>query len=99
MIWEELNPTLVFTDVDVSSSDDVMHQIGGALIREGYAKNSYIQALIERESKFPTGLDVDGYGVAIPHTNGSYSFVRKMALMLPSVRFVFLKSRPIFRQI
>ena len=69
MIWEELNPALVFTDVDVSSSDDIMHQIGGAFIREGYAKESYIQALIERENEFPTGLDVDGYGVAIPHTN------------------------------
>lgn len=69
MIWEQLNPALVFTDVNVSSWDDVMHQIGGAFTREGYTKESYVQALIERESEFPTGLDVDGYGVAIPHTN------------------------------
>lgn len=69
MIWEELNPSLVFTDVDASSSDAVMEQIGGALIREGYAKDSYIQALIEREREYPTGLEVDGFGVAIPHTN------------------------------
>lgn len=84
MIWEELNPDLVFTDVDASSSDDVMHQIGGALIREGYTKESYTQALMERESEFPTGLDVDGYGVAIPHTNVAH--VNKAGIAIAVLR-------------
>lgn len=28
--------------------------------------------MIEREKEFPTGLDIDGFGVAIPHTNVSH---------------------------
>ena len=49
-----------------------MEQLGETLIKEGYAKESYIQALITREQEFPTGLDVDGVGVAIPHTDVSH---------------------------
>ena len=72
MIWEELNPALVLTDVEVTDSKGVMKKVGGALIDAGYAKESYIDALIKRESEFPTGLDVDGFGVAIPHTDVSH---------------------------
>lgn len=72
MIWEELAPSLIFTDVEAASYEDVMTTLGGALIQEGYAKESYVEGLIEREKEFPTGLDIDGFGVAIPHTNVSH---------------------------
>lgn len=72
MIWEELNPSLILTNVNAKDSADVMQQVGGAVIKEGYAKESYIEALINREKEFPTGLDVDGFGVAIPHTDVSH---------------------------
>ena len=68
MIWELMNPSFIFPNLAVRNYEDVMAQIGGALTREGYTKESYVEALIEREKEFPTGLDVDGYGVAIPHT-------------------------------
>ncbi len=71
MIWEELNPELIFTDLEADTSDDVMKQIGSAFTRLGYTKESYVEALIEREKEFPTGLDVEmeNMGVAIPHTS------------------------------
>lgn len=72
MIWEELNPSLILTEVDAQSYEDVMKVLGGTLIREGYAKDTYIEGLIEREKEYPTGLDVGGFGVAIPHTNVSH---------------------------
>ena len=72
MIWEELNPALILTNVKANDSSDVMKTVGGAVIKEGYAKESYIEALIHREQEFPTGLDVDGFGVAIPHTDVSH---------------------------
>ena len=68
MIWELMNPKFVFPTLAAKKYEDVMSQVGGALTREGYAKETYVDALIEREREFPTGLDVDGYGVAIPHT-------------------------------
>ncbi len=72
MIWEELNPSLIFTNLEVNDSTDVMKKVGGAVIKEGYAKESYVNALVNREKDYPTGLDVDGVGVAIPHTDVSH---------------------------
>ena len=69
MIWGQLNPSLILPGIDAADYQDVMRQVGNVLIREGYTKDTYVQALIDRERDYPTGLDVDGYGVAIPHTS------------------------------
>lgn len=63
MIWEKLNPAMILTNLEVHSSDKVMEKVGGAVIQAGYAKESYVQALKDREKDYPTGLDVDGIGV------------------------------------
>lgn len=72
MIWEELDNKIIFNSLDVSSSKDVFEKLGGTLIQEGYAKDTYIDALNAREADFPTGLDINGIGVAIPHTDASH---------------------------
>lgn len=72
MIWEELKESLVFTKVEAKTYEDVMDQIGGAFIKEGYCKDTYKEALKKREAEYPTGLDIDGIGVAIPHTDVSH---------------------------
>ncbi len=72
MIWEELDRSLIVTGMKAESSDDVMKGLGGLLVRHGYTKETYPEALITREKDFPTGLDVDGVGVAIPHTDVSH---------------------------
>ena len=69
MIWEKLNPAMILTNLEVHSSDEVMEKVGSAVIQAGYAKESYVQALKDREKDYPTGLDVDGIGVAILHTS------------------------------
>lgn len=68
MVWEELKEDLIFTDVEAETTDDIFRQLGGALTEKGYTKDSYVQALIDREEEYPTGLNIDGIGVAIPHT-------------------------------
>ncbi|KYH29283.1 MULTISPECIES: PTS sugar transporter subunit IIA [Clostridium] len=72
MIWEELKESLILTELSAKSYEDVMHKLGWALVKEGYAKESYIDALISREKNFPTGIDVNGVGIAIPHTDVSH---------------------------
>lgn len=62
MIWEELNTSLIIPSLEVENFKDVMTKLGGVLIEEGYAKESYVDALIAREKEFPTGLDIDGKG-------------------------------------
>ncbi len=72
MIWEELKESLIFTDLVAETYEDVMRSVGKQIAAEGYAKESYVDALISREKDFPTGLDIDGFGVAIPHTDVSH---------------------------
>lgn len=72
MIWEELNEQLIFTDLEAKTYEDVMNQVGEAFIQEGYCKDTYKEALKMREAEYPTGLDIDGLGVAIPHTDVSH---------------------------
>lgn len=71
MIWESLQEPLIMLDIDASTKDDVMKKMGSVLIEQGYAKDTYVDSLINREMEFPTGLDVDGVGIAIPHTDVS----------------------------
>lgn len=72
MIWEELDKSVIIPDLEAETWEDVMKSLGQKLIDEGYTKESYIDALITREKDFPTGLDIDGLGVAIPHTDVSH---------------------------
>lgn len=68
MVIEDLQKDLILPKIPASSSDDVFKILGQRFIDGGYAKASYIDALESREKEFPTGIDMGGYGVAIPHT-------------------------------
>lgn len=72
MIWEELDKEVIVPGLEAATYEDVMKNLGQKLIDAGYAKDSYTEALITREKNFPTGLDIDGMGVAIPHTDVSH---------------------------
>lgn len=72
MIWEELDSKLIFSNVEAHKSDDIFEQVGGAFIEGGYCKPTYVDALKTREADFPTGLDIGGLGIAIPHTDVSH---------------------------
>ena len=72
MVWEQLKEDLIFHELEVKDSSEIMEKMGDRFIKEGLCKESYITALINRESEFPTGIDVDGFGIAIPHTDVSH---------------------------
>ncbi|MDO4169722.1 MAG: PTS sugar transporter subunit IIA [Lachnospiraceae bacterium] len=69
MIWEDLNEKLIIPKLEVKNSSDVFQKLGGLLVSEGYCKNTYVQALIDREKEFPTGINMGEIGIAIPHTD------------------------------
>lgn len=84
MVWEELKESLIFIELEAEHEQEIMEIMGGALINAGYAKKSFIRALVERENKFPTGLDIGGVGVAIPHTDAD--FVKKEGVAIASLK-------------
>lgn len=80
MIWEALDRALIVAGLDAEEDREVLEKLGRVVVREGYAKESYVDALIAREKEYPTGLDVDGIGVAIPHT--SVEHVNKVGIAI-----------------
>ncbi|MDR1677262.1 MAG: PTS sugar transporter subunit IIA [Deltaproteobacteria bacterium] len=68
MISENLTPDLVKVGLEVSSQEELLQTMGHILIQGGYCHPTFIEALIKREAESPTGLDLNGFGLAIPHT-------------------------------
>lgn len=90
MIWEEIDRDLIDLNVEANDKNDILRHMGKLLIEQGLAKPGYPQALIDRERDNPTGIDMSGFGIAIPHTDAS--FVKKsgigIGILRNSVKFM-----------
>lgn len=64
-----LNDKLVKIDLEANSSAEVIRTLGNLMFDQDNVKHTYVNAVIEREKVFPTGLPSDGVYVAIPHTD------------------------------
>ena len=59
-------------NLKAEDNKEVLQIMGDAMIREEYGDQGFTEALLKREKDYPTGLDVDGIGVAIPHTDAEH---------------------------
>lgn len=55
--------------VKAAHYQEVIRKLGQQLQKAGYVKDSYVNAVIEREKILPTGLRTGSINVAIPHTD------------------------------
>lgn len=94
MIYEMLNREMIFPNLEADRFEDVLRKLGGAATKAGYAKDTYADALVEREKEYPTALDVEGYGVAIPHTPVDHVLgtVIPVAILKEPVEFIQMGS-------
>lgn len=63
---------LIKINLDVNDNEEVINELGTMLLKKGYVKDTYINAVIQRERILPTGLDLGELGVAIPHTDSQH---------------------------
>lgn len=49
------------------TTEDVERRLAETLRGQGYVKDSFAQAILEREAEFPTALEVGALNVAMPH--------------------------------
>jgi PTS system galactitol-specific IIA component len=70
--------SLILKDVDVNSREELLRTMATNLFRKGLVKKSFIEAVIEREKTFATGLPTNSVSVAIPHTDSEH--VNKKAI-------------------
>ena len=66
MYFEE---TLIFTNVEAETKEDVLRKMSHNLYEKGLVKETYKEAVLEREKNFATGLPTNYYSVALPHTD------------------------------
>lgn len=52
---------------DGLTTEDVERAMAAELERQGYAKDTFTNAILEREKVFPTALDMGGINVAMPY--------------------------------
>ncbi|WP_018662698.1 PTS sugar transporter subunit IIA [Heyndrickxia acidiproducens] len=70
----------------VSTQRELFENVGAKLLEMGLVKPAYTNALIERESHYPTGLDLSVVGentpnVAIPHTETEYCNAEQVVIV------------------
>lgn len=65
----ELRKENILTNLNFQTKEEVLRFLANHLYEEGYVKEEYKKAIIEREHRYPTGLPSAGVNIAIPHTN------------------------------
>lgn len=68
LLKDRVREDLVLFDVEGDSCAELLLNISKVLMEKGIVKDSFYDALMERENSFPTGLPIGEINVAIPHT-------------------------------
>lgn len=75
----------VILGLEATTSEEVIRELGGKLQKQGYVKDNFVEAALEREANMPTGLPLGGeINAAIPHVDIEY--VNKSALGLATLK-------------
>ena len=72
MIWEKIDKELIKNEIWAIDQDDALEKMGSFMTMKGCGKPGYAKELIKREAENPTGIDMSGFGIAIPHTDASH---------------------------
>ena len=83
-INEYLNKDLIINNLEAKTTDDIFYALSEMLLKANYVKDSFYDGLVKRESKFPTGLTLGKYNVAIPHTDAIH--VIKPAIAIATLK-------------
>lgn len=82
---------LIFLDLEFDNYDKLFTKMAKKLNKLGYVKDSFGVALKKREEKYPTGLDIDPYEIAIPHADEEH-------VIEGAIAFIRLKNTVSFRE-
>lgn len=67
-----INADIIMLEMECVENNEILTAMANRLISKGYAKQGYLQAVLNREKEYPTGLPTNGVGVAIPHADTKY---------------------------
>lgn len=74
----------ILVQAKADSSEEIIRRLGSLLFDHGLVKDTFVQAVLDREKAFPTGLQTNILGFAIPHTDTEH--VNSPALAIATLR-------------
>lgn len=86
---EFFHSDLIVTNIEVKNNEEIFNVLYKKLLQNGYVKESFLDAVIKREKIFPTGLLLNSYNVAIPHTDAEHVLKPAIALATLSTPVIF----------
>lgn len=72
---------LALQKADITDRKQALSYLADSLYKRGDVKESFSEAILDREEHFATGLAINGIGVAIPHTDNQHVIHSKIAVM------------------
>jgi PTS system galactitol-specific IIA component len=81
---------IAFFSQSCNSKEDCLKKLADEFLSKGLVKDTFFKAVMDREKSYPTGLNINGIGVAIPHTDGIH-------IIKPQIGFMSLKEPVIFK--
>lgn len=82
-------PDLVFFDFEATTYEDFFQKFSKIMMEKGYVKDSWLDAITERERNFATGLQFESIPVAIPHVDPQHIIKPYIAIIKPKTSISF----------
>ncbi|MDO4813626.1 MAG: PTS sugar transporter subunit IIA [Gemella sp.] len=79
----------IYLDVEGTTFEEILKNVNTSLVQRGKVKESFYEAVLEREKTFPTGLEFPGYNIAIPHTDSVHVNTNSIVVVKPKNPIVF----------
>jgi len=81
---------IAFFNQSCDNKEGALKKLADEFLSKGLVKDTFFQAVMDREQDYPTGLSINGIGVAIPHTDGIH-------IIKPQIGFMSLKDPVVFK--
>lgn len=71
-IEDILKTECILGNIEAPSKEKALEMMADKLTSLGYVKDSYKQAILDREANYPSGLPMEDLKIAIPHTDADH---------------------------
>lgn len=86
-----LSRDLIRLNLDVQNKEEAIRILAQDFVKAGVVKESFVDAVLEREQRSPTALPAVAYDIAIPHTVSEH-------VLTPAMNVAILKHPVEFQQ-
>ncbi|MEA4933285.1 MAG: PTS sugar transporter subunit IIA [Lawsonibacter sp.] len=76
-----LHEDMVFLDLEAKTKEELLGKLSTAACEAGYVKDTFLDAVLERESLYPTALPTQVLRVAVPHAVDRSHVIRPVIVL------------------